>query len=250
MKSKLPSRVCLGSLLLAVALSNQAREITDMAGRKVTIPDKITKVYAAQPYTNVLMYIVAPDLMVGLLSPPREESKRFVRPEAAALPVLGTAPGGAGAGTPPGGGGTGAQAGELATGTLPGARGGRSQVNLEAVLALKPDFALAKGGPNTNVTRTEEQFAKISLPVVFVDIDRIADYPAGIEFVGKLLGREERALKLSAYATRILTDVEKVVAAIPPEKRVRVYYAESADGLATESDKSFHADAIRLAGGS
>ncbi len=214
-------------LLLTVAgalagTTARGRDITDMAGRKVTIPDRISKVYAAQPYTNVLMYVVAPDLMVGLLSPPRDESKRFVRPEAAALPVLGKQPGGV----------------------------GHPRVNLEEVLALKPDFALAKGGPSSDLGRTVEQFAKINLPVVFVDIDRISDYPAGILFLGTLVGREERARQLSAYATQALTAVEKAVAAVPPEKRVRVYYAESADGLATESDQSFHADAIRLAGGS
>ena len=30
-------------------------------------------------------------------------------------------------------------------------------------------------------------------PVVFVDLDGAAAYPAGIEFLGRLLGREERA---------------------------------------------------------
>lgn len=41
-----------------------------------------------------------------------------------------------------------------------------------------------------------------------------------------------------------------MLAKIPANKRVRVYYAESADGLATESDGSFHVDAIRMGGGS
>jgi iron complex transport system substrate-binding protein len=218
-------RRCLAGLSVVAGCTLSARDITDMAGRTVTIPDHITKVFAAQPYTNVLMYIVAPDLMVGLLNPPREETQRFVRPEAAKLPVLVRQAAGGGAGSGPG------------------------RPNLEAVLALKPDFALVKGGPNTEREGTEAQYAKISLPVVFVDIDRIADYPAGIEFIGKLLGREERARQLSNYAQRVLAEVDHAVAGIPPEKRVRVYYAESTDGLATESDQSFHADAIKMAGG-
>jgi iron complex transport system substrate-binding protein len=211
--------------LAVAAVSVQAREITDMAGRKVTIPDKITKVYASDPYTNVLLYVVAPDLSLGLPTgcmPFRDEDKRFLRKEVATLPVLVTQP--------------------------PG--GERPQVNMEEVLRLKPDFALALGGGiKTDPRRMEERFARIHLPVVCVDIDQIADYPAGIEFLGRLLGREDRAKRLSAYARRVFAEVEKMVAAIPPEKRVRVYYAESADGLATESDQSFHADAIRMAGG-
>ena len=100
-----------------------------------------------------------------------------------------------------------------------------------------------------NPSKLEAKMAKIGLPVVFVDVRRIADYPAGIEFLGTLLGREAHAKRMSAYATRVLDQVGKMVAAIPPEKRVQVYYAESADGLATESDGSFHTDAITLAGG-
>ena len=231
------------------------REVTDMAGRTVKIPATIRKIYTAQPYTTVLLYVVAPDLMVGMQPgclPLREEDKRFLCKEVANLPMVSTqAPGGE-----------------------------KAQVNMEAILALKPDLALAMGGgtggpmggakgkasPTTGEPkgppmgqgkakgkggppRMVDQFAKIGLPVVMVDIDSISDYPAGIEFLGKLLGREERAQRLSAYAVQVFADVGKMVAAIPPEKRVRVYYAESADGLATESDRSLHADAIRMAGG-
>jgi len=217
------------SLLAALALAGQGREITDMAGRTVTIPDTITKVYAAQPYTNVLMYMVAPDLLLGQQPgclPFRDEDKRFLLPEVARKPVLEVQMGG----------------------------GENPQTNIEAILALHPDFALANGGKaadtmKMNPSKLEARFAKIGLPVVYVDVRRISDYPAGIEFLGKLLGREERAKRLSAYAQRVLDEVEKTVAAVPAEKRVKVYYAESADGLATESASSFHADAIRMAGG-
>ena len=229
MKSTLSRRVCLGSLLAVVALSSQAREITDMAGRKVTLPDTITKVYAAQPYTNVLLYMVAPEMILGLQPgclPFGEAEKRFLRPEVAKLPEIETQIGG----------------------------GENPQTNLEAILALHPDFALANGGVGSdkmlmNPAKLEAKMATIGLPVVFVDVRRIADYPAGIEFLGKLLGREAHAQRMSAYATRVLAEVGKVVAAIPADQRVQVYYAESADGLATESDGSFHTDAITLAGG-
>jgi iron complex transport system substrate-binding protein len=225
MMSTVLRSLCLSCLLAVTALSSAwGREITDMAGRKVTIPDKTTRVYASDPYTNVLLYVVAPDLSLGLQPgclPLREEDMRFVRKEVAGLPLLATqAPGGE-----------------------------QAQVNMEAILALKPDVVLAMGSKGGSRQRTEERFAKIRLPVVFLDIDSISRYPAGIEFLGDLLGRESRARRLSQYASRVLSEVEKVVATIPPEKRVRVYYAESADGLATESDRSLHTDAIRMAGG-
>ncbi|HXP95814.1 MAG TPA: ABC transporter substrate-binding protein [Telmatospirillum sp.] len=193
-----------------------AREITDMAGRGVTLPEHIGHIYASQPYTHVLAYMVAPDLLVGHLS---IIDPRYLRPEAANLPMLGGNP------------------------------GQRSPVNMETVMAAKPDFVLVKGNAQSDMTRTTEQYSKLNLPVVFVDLDKIDDYAAGIEFLGKLVGREERAEKMAAYARKALAEVDAAVATIPEEKRLRIYYVEAADGLATECDQSFHVDAIKRAGG-
>lgn len=206
-------------LLLFIATMTHAREITDMAGRQLVVPDRITRIYAAQPYTHVLAYMLAPDMLIGHLSIIHEPEKRFLRPEAAKLPLLGGAPGGGPA------------------------------VNMETVLAAKPDIVLMKGNAKSDVSRAAEKFAQVGLPVVFVDLEAIDDYPAGFEFFGKLIGREAKAKQMADHARKVLADVDRAVATIPEDKRLRVYYAESADGLATECDQSFHADAIKRAGG-
>ena len=198
---------------------SHAREITDQAGRRVTVPDTIRRIYAAQPYTYVLTTLLAPDLLVGHLSIIGERDRRFLRPEVLDLPVLGGAPGSGPA------------------------------VNMETVLAAKPDIVLMKGNAQSDVSRAAEKFTQVGLPVVFVDLEAIDDYPAGIEFFGALIGRSDKAKQLADHGRRRLAEVDRVVAAIPEAKRVRVYYAESADGLATECDQSFHADAIKRAGG-
>jgi iron complex transport system substrate-binding protein len=206
------------SLLLSASMT-QAREITDQAGRQVAVPDRITHIYAAQPYTHVLTYMLAPDMLIGHLSIIGDKDRRFLRPEAANLPLLGGAP------------------------------GSGQQVNMETVLAAKPDIVLMKGNAKSDPGRATEKFAQIGLPVVFVDLENIDDYPAGIEFFGKLIGRVEKARELADRARKVLADVDRAVATIAQDKRLRVYYAESADGLATECDQSFHADAIKRAGG-
>ena len=197
----------------------QAREITDMAGRQVVVPDQIRRIYAAQPYTHVLTYMLAPDMLIGHLSVIGEKERRFFRPEAVDLPLLGGAP------------------------------GSGQQVNMETVLAAKPDIVLMKGNAASDVSRAAEKFAQLGLPVVFVDLEAIDDYPAGIEFFGKLIGRGEKAKRMADHARKVLADVGRAVATVPEDKRVRVYYAESPDGLATECDQSFHAEAIKRAGG-
>ncbi len=208
--------------LLAAMLTpsmSQARDIIDMAGRHVRVPERIERIYAAQPYTHVLAYMLAPDMLIGHLSLFGDDQRRFLRPEALDLPLLGGMPG-----------------------------SGR-QVNMETVLATKPDLVLMKGNEESNTSRAVEKFEKLGLPVVFVDLEQIDDYPAGIEFFGRLIGREAPARRMAEYARQALAEVDHAVASIPEEKRVRVYYAESADGLSTECDQSFHADAIKRAGG-
>ncbi len=216
--------VCAVAAAATSLMPAQARVITDMAGRKVTIPNRISRVYAAQPYTNVLLYMVAPEMMLGLqeANPPcGRMDRRFIRRDLMSLPWL----------------------------TGVGSGGEQAQVNMETILKLRPDFVLATGGMMIDFRRTEERYARMHLPVVFVKLDKIDDYPRALEFLGKVVGHQARAKHLVAFATREFAQVRKMVAAIPQSKRVRVYYAESADGLATEASNSFHADPIRMAGG-
>lgn len=206
-------------LFLACVSFGNAREITDMAGRKVVVTEQIGRIYAAQPYTHVLAYVLAPDMLIGHLSIIGDEQKRFLRPETARLPMLGGSPGGGPA------------------------------VNMETVLAARPDFVLLSGNAKTEISRATDKYIQVGLPVVFVNLETIDDYPGAIEFFGRLIDRSDKAKGLADYARKVLADVDRAVAAIPPGKRLRVYYAESTDGLTTECDQSFHADAIKRAGG-
>lgn len=217
---------CCLVLLVASAMSAAARVITDMAGRKVTIPDKITRIYTPQLYTNVLLYMVAPEKMVNVLQAPplpfRTQDTHFLRKEVRNNPML-----------------------------RGGIRvGGSAPLNMEAVLALKPQIALATGGSNMmlNAQRMQQQYDRLHLPLVIVNVDEVSGYPAAIDFLGKLLGCEARTRQLSAWARSSLGGVQRMLTKMPPSKRVRVYYAESEDGLATESDASFHVDGLRLGG--
>lgn len=206
-------------LLMHIAGAAQGREVVDMAGRKAVIPDTVKRVYASAPPLTVLLQAVAPDAMVGLSLAPEEEGKRFLPPRLAGLPVLG------------------------------GVFGMGPSMNPETLLSLKPDLALAWNSPFTDPAMVEGAFAKIGLPVVFISLDTLADWPKALRFLGKLLGQEGRAKRQAEYIERSLDKVGKAVAAIPEAERLRVYYAESPTGLATDCNLSFHAEAIELAGG-
>jgi len=52
-------------LLWLMVNAGNAREITDATGRHVAIPDAPTRVFAAGPPANVLLYALKPEPMVG-----------------------------------------------------------------------------------------------------------------------------------------------------------------------------------------
>ena len=66
-------------LLLLQTATGHAREITDMTGRKVQVPDRITRVYASSPPATYLLYALDPALIVGLNSPLNETEERFLK---------------------------------------------------------------------------------------------------------------------------------------------------------------------------
>ncbi len=53
----------------------EARLITDAAGRKVEIPDRIDSVLVAGPPASALVYVLAPDKLAGWVSTPSDAAK-------------------------------------------------------------------------------------------------------------------------------------------------------------------------------
>jgi iron complex transport system substrate-binding protein len=195
-----------------------AKEITDMTGCKVVVPDSINKIYVPSPYGSYLMYSVDPTLLIGLnLS--HNEDKRFLPKAAQDLPVLG------------------------------GFAGQGQQSNLEVVLKAKPDLVLMWSARRSAVQGKADQTLKqLNLPMVYAVAESLNDYPDVYLFVGKLLGREERTKRLSAYFQKTLSEVKAVINRVPKEKRPGVYYAEGVDGLSTECNDSIHVELLQLAG--
>ena len=213
------------SLLLVLILSAgwcfsaEARQITDMAGRRVTIPDEIRKVFGASPPATYMVYAFDPALVAGLNFPFNPSEKPYSDPRLHQLPLIGWF-------------------------------GQGRTVNLETLLRVRPDITLVWRRQESAIFEKIERTLKpLNIPIVYIVFDSIADYPAVFRFLGELFGRQERGRALSSYAEQSLSEVARVRAAIPDTDRVSVYYAEGADGLSTECHVSMHAQLIPLSGG-
>lgn len=200
------------------AIPAGAREAVDMAGRRITLPESLQRVYVASPPENLLACAIDPALMVGLTLPLKEGDQKFLPAHLLQMPVIG---------------------GFYGLGHTP---------NLEVLLKARPQLVIC-WQRNAVDTQFDAFLQRFDIPVAYFTLERLQDYPANIRLMGLLLGRSQRSEKLAAYAEQTLREILPRAASIPEAQRVRVYYAEGADGLSTDGRGTWHAELIDLAGG-
>src|SRR5258708_16525453 len=69
---------CLSTPLFSAPTA--AREVVDATARHISVPDKIDRVMAAGPNAAVVLYVLAPEKMVGWPSAPRPNQREFLLP--------------------------------------------------------------------------------------------------------------------------------------------------------------------------
>ncbi len=207
-------RSVVGSMLagaVAVAppvVAGESRSVVDSVGRRVEVPARIERVFAAGPPATVFVYTLARDMLLGWFRPLSLDERVYVPAPYADLPTLGKLT-------------------------------GRSNVpNLEVVRGARPHVIIDYGPIQPkDVTLAERTQRETGVPYVLLD-GRLSAIPRAYEVAGALLGVEERARELARYAERVLARVDARVARVPAERRPTVYYGRGAQGLETELTES------------
>jgi iron complex transport system substrate-binding protein len=202
---------------LASMLASTARaEVTDATGRTLSAPEKVTRVFPAGPPAAILLYTLAPDLLLGWPRANRPEECAYLLSDVCARPEVGRITG----------------------------RG--NTANLEAVLALKPDLILDVGSTSaTFVSLAERVQQQTGIPYALLD-GRFDAIPATYRKLGELIGRQDEAEKFARYADDTLKTINERTAAIAPSNRPRVYYARGPRGLITGLGGSINVETIEL----
>ncbi len=221
-------RKLLRALALAPLLASPLARATPAGGRgaelvssfgRLPAPAAVQRVFAAGPPAAVLVYALAPDSLLGWPMKLDERARRLLPRVRADLPHLGRLSG----------------------------RG--STVTTESLLALRPDLVLDAGSVDpTYLSGAERAWRQTGLPYALID-GRLADHPAQLRQVGRLLGVPARGDALAAEAERIFALVRAVLDREDPARRPRVYYGREPDGLQTGLDGSINMEVIAFAGG-
>src|SRR5262245_21079455 len=206
-------------LASTVALAQDApRIITDSAGRRVEIPQHISRVLAAGPPASILLYTLAPEKMVGWVRTPSPAEKAFLMESVRDLPEYGRLTG----------------------------RGGTA--NLENVLKFKPDLIIDIGsvGP-TYVSLANNVQEHTKIPYVLLD-GTFNKTPEVYRLLGELLGVKDRAEQIARYADETLNGLHIRLATIPEAERPRVYYGRGINGLETGLAGSINLEVLERVG--
>jgi iron complex transport system substrate-binding protein len=213
-------RSLIAGLSAAMLAPSGARSatVTDASGRTIAVPESVTRVFPAGPPAAIVLYTLAPDLLLGWPRPNTQAEREFL------LPDVGS---------------------RLQVGRLTG-RG--NTANLESVLALKPDLILDIGYiSDTYVSLAERVQQQTGIPYALLD-GRFAEIASSYRALGELTGRRADAQKLARYAEETMTTITRRIAAVPSERRPRVYYARGPRGLETGLGGSINVETIEFLG--
>lgn len=188
----------------------QEREITDMAGRTMTVPAEIDSVFSTGPVAAIYLYTLVPDKLLGWNYALNDIEKSIILEQYHDLPNFGQG----------------------------------DAVNYEAVIAAGPTIALNVTSINDGSIDASDALAEqLGVPVVMVSSD-LLDAPAVYRFMGELFGVEEQAEALAAYAEETFNAISSLD--IPNEEKVRIYYGNGEDSLETAPAGSSHGQLIDL----
>lgn len=229
----LPAAFALGALLSSgPALAE--RQVTDQAGRVVSLPDRVERVVTLQHQAlDVLIELNAEDKLVGVL---RDWNKQLPGTIADIAPVLRSLP----------------MPGDLRT------------VNAESLAALRPDVVFVTHYMADDVV---QQIDRLGIPVIKVSFftapgeeqaklnpvleDEGKSYTDGlvdaVRLIGAVVGKDAEAEALIEYTLAERELVNQRTAALPDDKRTTMYMANP--DLATYGSGKYTGVAMRQAGG-
>jgi iron complex transport system substrate-binding protein len=202
----------------SVSSSVPSTSFTDSCGREVEIPSRITKVAPSGPLAQLFLYSLCPDKLIGLSGKFSSEAKPYMDQKYFNLPVFGQF------------------------------YGKNASLNIEALAAAAPQIIIDIGEKKKTEKKDMEGVQEqTGIPTIFIEatMDTMSQ---AYHALGKILGEESKARELSDYIDGTLKEAKQKSAAIPNEKRVKVYYGLGKSGLETNPEGSIFADVIDTVG--
>ena len=193
-------------LLALVTGSGRAAGFVDAAERYVVLPDRIGRVMTANPAADVLVFVLAPEKLMGWSAPLSRGQRAYIPAKFARLPIT--------------------------AGTV---RPNPAET-VQVVARMRPDLII-EAGPVTPeaAARAEQIQQQTGVPYIVLD-NGIQATPQTLRIIGALLGAAELGNDLAKYADYAIDALRGRLLIAPADERPIVYYGRGPDGLETGLD--------------
>ncbi len=195
-------------------LPQGARSFTDDAGRTVSIAESIMRVVPSGPASQIVLFAIAPDLMVGLASEWDKRADGIIAEEYQKLPYFGQIYSSA-------------------------------DLNVEELAAVAPQLIIDIGQAKDSIVEDLDTLtAQTGIPAVHIAAT-LESMPQTYRTLGKLLNREERGEKLAQFCERVYTRTQTIMQSVG-ENKVDALYITGEEGLNVIAQGSYHAELIDM----
>jgi iron complex transport system substrate-binding protein len=189
--------------LVLLAGPGPAAAFVDAVERYVAVPDHVGRVMTATPAADVLVFVLAPEKLLGWSAPLSRGQRAYLPPKFSRLPVVG-----------------------------PLIRPD-SAATVQLVLRTHPDLII-ECGPLSSEAAARADWVQQQTRVPYIVLDNsIQATPNTLRAIGGMLGVGERGNDLAHYADTAIDAVRGRLLIAPADERPLVYYGLGADGLET-----------------
>jgi iron complex transport system substrate-binding protein len=201
MRFRLPAAWVAVALLALCAVPGRAVGFVDSAERYVVLPDRVGRVMAADQAAAVLVFVLAPERLVGWSEPLKRSQRAYLPAKYSRLPVVG-----------------------------PLARPNPAEA-VQIVARMRPDLII-EAGPVSSEASARGDWIQQQTGVPYIVLDNsIQTTPTVLRTVGTILGVGQRGEDLAHYADYAIGTLRGRLLIASATERPLVYYGRGADGL-------------------
>lgn len=187
---------------------------TDDCGRTVAVPEQISRIVASGPLAQIMLYTIAPDMLVGLASRWSSSAEGIVPEQYLALPYFG----------------------QLYN---------TANLNVEELALADPQVIIDLGRVMPSGTEDMDTLQQqTGIPTVFL-ASSAETMPETYRVLGKLLNRQEKAEQLADFCDRVYSRTLSIMEQVG-DRKVTALYIKGEQGLNVLAKDAVHAETLDL----
>lgn len=193
------------------------KSFVDSSGREIMLPDKVEKIAVTGPMTQIYVYALAPDKLVGIAREWDKGAEAYIPEKYLSLPVLGQL------------------------------YGGKGEMNKEELVKADPDIVIDIGQTKEGIAEDLDALTEqTGVPFVHIAAD-LKSSPESFRSLGILLGMETEAESLAVYLDEVLARTETLMQTVGDNKK-KILYITGAEGKNVIAKGAYHAEVLDMMG--